>query len=217
VTAVEETRAVVALGQVWQANHSPSTTIVLIDVPDGDEVSYLYCETDDGTVNRVGTCRPDVFTNTDGGYRLLPVSEQDTWMRTAVTAGDLLREERQQRKEIQARLTTTGERLAEAQRQHERRLEAITEVLHREANSRQYCGEFDEVMEEMGLRPRERDFDVTVYVRLERTITVSATSEDAAYEQAGGVASAQIGGRANRVQVGNLDGWYLQEVTTSED
>lgn len=62
------------------------------------------------------------------------------------------------------------------------KIEEVTERAHREAEERGWCAEFDEIMSDLGLRPRERSFDVAgeVTITVPFLITVSATSSEAA-------------------------------------
>lgn len=53
----------------------------------------------------------------------------------------------------------------------------ITERMHREADRRDWCSEYDDIMEEMGLPRRNRGWDVEV--RVEATFNRSITAADA--------------------------------------
>lgn len=60
--------------------------------------------------------------------------------------------------------------------------ERATETAHSYADDNSLCGEFDRCMEEIGLRPRAREYEVEIVQRY--TITVEASDEDDAAEQA---------------------------------
>lgn len=62
----------------------------------------------------------------------------------------------------------------------------IVDRLYKEANIREWCGEFDEAMEELGLDPREREFEieVTATIEVKYTTSVTATTLKAATELA---------------------------------
>jgi hypothetical protein len=223
MTAIED--RTLAVGQAWQSGHD-STIVVIIDVPAGDgAVSYLYCT--DGVVQNAGACPPDVFTGEHSRWRRLDGEEQPVWLPTAVTSGSIIRREQAAAQATEARLTEVGERLATAQREHaaelaetqrahDARIERITARLHQEANSRSYCSEFDEIMEEMGLEARERDFGITVYLQVSRTLTVSASSEDAAYEAAPELARSDMNASSGYITIAG-DEWRVQTVTTEDE
>lgn len=87
--------------------------------------------------------------------------------------GQLITQLRVQIAELELQL---GQQAARFERWKER----ATEKLHAEADAREYCSEFDDVMEELGLPRRDKDWDVTVTVHYRTTVTVSAiNSRDA--------------------------------------
>lgn len=81
-----------------------------------------------------------------------------------------------------------GERVRDAVREERARLtrefdqwkENATEIAHQYANDNSLCGEFDRCMSEIGLRPRDREWQVTFSV----TVNVEASDDDSAVEQA---------------------------------
>lgn len=76
--------------------------------------------------------------------------------------------------------TTKAAQLAELL--HQQRIDALVEAAHEEANYRDWCGEFDDFMENNGLPRRSRDYEVTVEVPVTVTVTVTARSSDDAEE-----------------------------------
>jgi hypothetical protein len=64
--------------------------------------------------------------------------------------------------------------------EHERWKERLTARLHEEADNRDYCSEFDDVMEELGLPRRRRPIEVTVTVTVELSVTRDARDDDEA-------------------------------------
>lgn len=55
-----------------------------------------------------------------------------------------------------------------------------TEVLHREADEREFCTDFDDVMEEIGLRRRKRDATVSLTVTLNVDLDTCVSGEEGA-------------------------------------
>lgn len=73
---------------------------------------------------------------------------------------------------------------AEVQARWDRWAEDATETAHRYANNNNLCGEFDRCMEEIGLRPRTRDYTVSMTVTLSVVVPVTADTDDHAAELA---------------------------------
>ncbi|MCT7372986.1 hypothetical protein [Mycolicibacterium llatzerense] len=65
---------------------------------------------------------------------------------------------------------------------HKDRLEAIVDAAHEYADHNDLCSRFDEFMEANGLRPRSRDYDITVDVHLRIVVEQSGYDADAANE-----------------------------------
>lgn len=63
---------------------------------------------------------------------------------------------------------------------HQDRLEAIVDAAHTYADENNLCSVFDEFMRENGLRPRSRDYEITVDVRLRITVEQSGHDADSA-------------------------------------
>ena len=78
---------------------------------------------------------------------------------------------------LQRELERAAERLTEAQRQFEAWKERATEIAHTYANDNSLCSEFDNCMEEIGLRGRNSDYEVVIRVN------VTARDEDSAVAQ----------------------------------
>lgn len=68
--------------------------------------------------------------------------------------------------------------LEQVRREFEQFKEAITERMQREADRRNWCGEFDDIMEEFGLRRRSRNWDVTFEVTGHINMTLIARDAD---------------------------------------
>lgn len=133
------------------------------------------------------TTEPDQTTDVE---RVLeaPVSVAEPDQTTE--AGRLIFDLRAQVADLEQGLGRAEQQLAEAREEiaqvrnarytlineHERWKERLVERLHREANDRDYCSEFDDVMEDLGLPRRERDYEVTVTVRLRISVGVTAGS-----------------------------------------
>lgn len=65
-------------------------------------------------------------------------------------------------------------------------VDSITRRLHQEADDRGYCGEFDEIMEEIGLPTRRTEHELEVEVEaFTMTVTVEARSREAAIDALG--------------------------------
>ncbi len=85
------------------------------------------------------------------------------------------------------RNTTITTMVRDAERvaaEHEAWKERLTNDLHQQASDRDMCNEFDDFCENHGLNRRTQDYDVTVSVTYQSTISVSVTDNDAAREQA---------------------------------
>lgn len=65
---------------------------------------------------------------------------------------------------------------------HEDKLETIVDAAHSYADDNDLCSRFDEFMASQGLRPRSRDYDISVDVALRISVTQSGHDEDAACE-----------------------------------
>lgn len=90
---------------------------------------------------------------------------------------------------LRERLESVMRRLAQAEERERlanEKIERIVEVAHREANERDWCSEFDEILDELGLPPREQTWEVEVVYT--HRIKVTAAGEDAAREAAWEVA-----------------------------
>jgi hypothetical protein len=94
---------------------------------------------------------------TPAGPDLFPRADVERMIREA---------EDRARREVRAAMTAEFDRWKEN----------ATEIAHTYAEENSLCGEFDRAMEEIGLRPRARDY--TVVVSVSRTITASS-EEDA--------------------------------------
>lgn len=64
------------------------------------------------------------------------------------------------------------------------RLQKVYDRLLEEAESREWCSEFDNIMEELGFPPRTHDYTVRFDVSGEVTMSVNARNEDDAVEEA---------------------------------
>lgn len=80
-----------------------------------------------------------------------------------------------------------------AQRRHRADIETIGEALISEAQEREWCGEYDSVIERINGRlsvhlpdrpPEEREYEVELTITYTHTVTVTATDEDSAGDQA---------------------------------
>lgn len=69
--------------------------------------------------------------------------------------------------------------------QERSRLESIVDAAHEYADDNDLCERFDSFMIEQGLRPRMRDYDVIVDVKLRVAVSVSARSADTASNDVG--------------------------------
>jgi hypothetical protein len=102
---------------------------------------------------------------------------------------DLIRLQ-EERDTAQANAERLRNSLAERTRMHESDIETISDKLIDEAESRSWCGEYDEIVDSLNanlnveLRQRTKEYEVTVDVVVRVTKTVEATSEEDAQEQA---------------------------------
>lgn len=86
---------------------------------------------------------------------------------------------------LRARLESVMQRLAQVEERERRaneKIERIVEVAHREANERDWCSEFDEILEDLGLPPREQTWEIEVVYT--HRFTVTAAGADKAREAA---------------------------------
>lgn len=67
--------------------------------------------------------------------------------------------------------------------QKDQRFDNLIEALHEKAVEKDYCSDFDEVMDELGLPARPREYDVIWNVTYRVTTTVRSTDEDEAHNQ----------------------------------
>ena len=67
-------------------------------------------------------------------------------------------------------------------RDHEAWRDRLVSEAHSEADDRQWCGEFDDFMDRVGLPRRSRDYDLEVEVSATVRVTLTATSEDEAID-----------------------------------
>jgi hypothetical protein len=72
----------------------------------------------------------------------------------------------------------------EAEREFEEWRQRATEIAHQYADDNSLCGEFDRCMEEVGLEPRNREYEVTVTEERTYTFTMTARDSDDAYNEA---------------------------------
>lgn len=91
--------------------------------------------------------------------------------------------------------------------EHETWKERAIVTAHEYADRHDLCGEFDRCMEEIGLRGRERDFNVDVEVTLPITVRVTATSADSATQMVdeSDVEAAVLGLERYDINIGNYD------------
>jgi hypothetical protein len=106
-------------------------------------------------------------------------------------------------------------RLNEAQRHHRADIAVIGERLLSEAEDRQWCGEYDEIVEKLNsclhveLQVRKRDYTVRVSVQVD--VSVSAADEDEARDMAQRIA------RRAESAVDSTDGVATSEWDSSYD
>jgi hypothetical protein len=74
-------------------------------------------------------------------------------------------------------------RARQAEDAFERFKDHATEVLHREGDTRGYCSELDDVLEEIGLPRRTRDYQVLVETTISVPVVINARNEEHAGEQ----------------------------------
>ena len=65
-------------------------------------------------------------------------------------------------------------------RDHEAWRDRLVSEAHSEADDRQWCGEFDDFMDRVGLPRRSREYDLEVEVSATVRVTLTATSEEEA-------------------------------------
>jgi predicted nuclease with TOPRIM domain len=88
--------------------------------------------------------------------------------------------------------------------QHETWKDTLIRKAHAEADARDWCEDFDEWMEEQGLRGRTHDYDVQVQVTTTVTISVEARSAATAMEQ---ITLSEV-----REKLADFDGWDYQDI-----
>lgn len=81
-----------------------------------------------------------------------------------------------------ARVQRAADDTRRALAKHQDKLETIVDAAHSYADDNNLCGVFDRFMLSQGLRPRSRDYDVTVDVQLRISLTQSGHDADAACE-----------------------------------
>lgn len=75
-------------------------------------------------------------------------------------------------------------RLLEDQRnQHRHRIDTITTHAHQWADDSDWCAEFDDILDDLGLPAREHDYTAEISVTLHLCIPVTARDSDSASEQ----------------------------------
>ncbi|HEY8739310.1 MAG TPA: hypothetical protein VIN56_01790 [Candidatus Dormibacteraeota bacterium] len=91
---------------------------------------------------------------------------------------------------LEARDTTIAAMRSETERMgqlHTTWKDELTDDLHRRATEQNLCSQFDDFCQKHGLRRRVQDYDVTVTVSYQTTLTVTAADEDQARDQASSI------------------------------
>jgi outer membrane murein-binding lipoprotein Lpp len=109
----------------------------------------------------------------------------------------------------EAHLGTAQTAAGIAQRELEDFKAHAQEVLFRVAEQKGYCTEFDDVMEEIGLERRSREWNVDLEVRARVSITVEAASDEEAQNNITVEAVADALGGVSRYVI---DDWEVQGV-----
>lgn len=123
--------------------------------------------------------------------------------------------------DLQKRLRDAESALEDAlarARTAEQKIDRIVEVAHREANERDWCSEFDDILDDLGLPPRPRRWEVLVTVR--QTLYIEATSEEDAEQGARWIMEDAVqrlepsvcDGEGNLV---DFEGAYIEDVTSN--
>lgn len=108
--------------------------------------------------------------------------------------------------DLRNRLAVAQRRLEEARELHRGDIETIGERLISEANDRSWCGQYDEIVDELNrdlsveLPTREKEYTVSVDIRVE--VRVSATGELEAHN----MALSAAGGIEHVIDSGEWDG-----------
>lgn len=107
-------------------------------------------------------------------------------------------------------LEALSDRLDRQERAFEAWKERATQVAHEYAETNSLCGEFDRCMEEIGLSPRERSYNVTTHITVSVPARALARSEDSAVEQIDDLTTGDLR-RAVEDALGEMwpDGWEL--------
>ena len=122
---------------------------------------------------------------------------------------------------LEARDTTIAALHSEADRMeqtHETWKDGLTDDLHRRATEQNLCSQFDDFCQQHGLRRRVQDYDVTITVTYQTTVTVTAEDADQARDQASSIMndSRQFPGT---IYTGNYSlseqDWAIQDVEMS--
>ena len=92
-------------------------------------------------------------------------------------------------------LRTTISEMQAIRQNHAQWIDRITRTLHEEADNRDYCSEFDDVMESMGLARRTKPYQVTISVTVELVWDGQARDSDHAEELASEWADVRDGQR----------------------
>lgn len=166
---------------------------------------------------------PRTETADDGVMFALLIAERDELLSQQVMATHWEAQARQcaeQRDQVTAnkdrliaeydqRLSSITGTLDQARLNHRRDIELIGETLLEQAERRDWCGEYDQVVDGLNRRlnidlpTRDRDYDVRVVV----TITVNASSEDRASDQV----DSEIRRLRDRGEV-NISDWDIDRI-----
>ncbi|MDQ6849193.1 MAG: cell division protein ZapB [Actinomycetota bacterium] len=137
---------------------------------------------DDGQLHRANTSR-HLLDNTDAGAwdTVLAVLADATLTIAALQAATGNSHEVSRLTElVSERNTTISTMLREAERvaaEHEAWKDRLTTDLHQQATDRDMCSEFDDLCENHGLQRRGQDYDVSVTITYQTTLTVTDEAE----------------------------------------
>ena len=85
-------------------------------------------------------------------------------------------------RELVRELASSADLVRSTQEASQARIDSIVEGLFEEAQERDWCSEFDDFMERMGLPARQREFELRVEVPVTVYVTVTANNYDDAVE-----------------------------------
>lgn len=155
---------------------------------------YTVAVDDEGQLDRINTScgllDPDLPDSRDAVQAVLAEATA-TIARLELSATGDAQAENARLTDLVDRHTTTIARLEReaerAEQLHETWKDQLTDDLHRRATEQNLCSQFDDFCQQHGLRGRSADYDVSITISYQTTLTVTAHDDDDARDKASSI------------------------------